>query len=1159
MLSRRSRLSDLVLLFACSAGQASARQQATDGSPLQRDPDRGLEAALRDKLALVDPARDEWAVEKWAVLVEARLGTIAKLWGENRLEPGLAAESWIAADLRVAPLFAAHDAATQAGDPWSFARKTSAPGEGARAQHLVQALAAWRAVFPGPARLDFEVFEIAGDERALEAKVRLTASGARDTARLQHNTVWTSTWRAGPSGLELIALAAETCEAVALARHPQGLFADVTESVFGEALFRAEIAPGLDHWRQIVPAALEPGSLGHHGLALGDVNDDGLEDVFWCRPGGLPNKLFVHAADDGVVDASAAAGVDLLDYSSSALLADFDGDVDADLVVATGSGLVFFANDGEGRFEQKLHVERSLATSLAAADFDRDGDLDLYACSYVSPFEKSGLPVPYHDANNGEANVLSRNDGEWQFVDATAAAGLDANNDRFSLAAAWEDYDNDGDPDLYVANDFGRNNLYRNDGGRFADVAAELGVLDLAAGMGVTWGDVDDDGWMDLYVTDMYSRAGSRLTAQPGFRPNSDTVAAYRHHSQGNALFLGGGGGKGGAFRDVSEESGAHLGRWGWGSVFVDFDNDGALDLFAPNGFVSGERREDLDSFFWRQVVLQSPDGPGDPGESYLQGWRAVRRLVRQGYSWNGNERNVAFLDLGAAHFADVSSAAGLDFADDARAAARVDWDGDGDEDLLVTSRTAPMLRVLLDQQDAGRHWIAFTLQAGKRTAVGARVELATTTGRRLIRSLRCGEGYLAQSTARVHFGLGTGGVERVTVRWPDGGAEDFGSPASDALHVLERGTGHALALPAREASAHLRPSPPYVSPANDSVRIVLPTPLPLPRLALETADGKPASLLGITMQGPRGTGQPLLLVLWSLCAPSCGPELERLVAAAESGFGTGLQVLALSVDPGAERERALARLTEIAWPFARGFASEEALQILELVQATLRDDAHALALPAAFLVDPAGRLNATYQGRLDAQRLRQDLALCDLPPEKKLSPESRRDACVPFAGRWIAAPPGPVKEDVAQRLAAHGLERPAAEYRLAQIETRELSAARLEYEKAVASHRQGRLAEAVAGYRQALAKDPGYSLAAQDLAVALHQQGDRSAALAAYKQALELEPGHALTRCNLGYLYLDLGDVARAKNELEALRTLNSELATTLEERIREFEQEQR
>jgi len=1147
------------LALWCCAAALDARQ-ASDVTRLARDPDRGLDPAFRERLALADAARDTWIVERWAQLIDARLAVLARLWSENGLAEELPDLSWIAPELRVAPLFATAPESAPVKGEWTVSRETGAASEEGARSSLASALSVWRAVFPGEARLDLEVFAIEGDAPELASRVRLTASGSLAAARLQHDAEWTCTWRlvpsreaspAEPDAVELIGLRRERFESVLLAGHPRGLFADVTESVLGEELFRAEVAPGLDEWRATIPSALEPGSLGHHGLAVADADGDGLEDVYWCRPGGLPNKLLLHTEDHGVRDASAAAGVDLLDYSSSALLADLDTDGDADLLVATGSSLVFFANDGHAKFEQELRMERSLATSLAAADYDADGDLDVYVCSYVSPYEKNGMPVPYYAAENGEENALLCNDGEWAFADATKASGMDENNQRFSLAAAWEDYDNDGDPDLYVANDFGRNNLYRNDGGRFRDVAAELGALDVAAGMGVTWGDADSDGWMDLYVTNLYSAAGSRLTALPGFYLGSDaeTVRMLRHHSQGNTLLLNG---KGGAFPDTSEQSGTARGRWGWGSIFLDLDNDVELDLFAPNGFVTGERDDELDSFFWRQVVLKSPSVGGEPGETYSQGWRAINRLVRQGWSWNGRERNVAFLGLGGAEFADVSSAAGLDFPEDSRAAARVDWDGDGDEDLIVTNRTGPMLRFLENQQESENRWIEFVLEGkANRSPIGARVEIDTALKKRLIRTLRCGEGYLAQSSARVHFGLATDAVGKVTVRWPDGESEEFGGPAPGSSYLLEQGTGRAIALAAHDTASRLRPTAPGSAASGGSARTVLPTPLPIPRLVLETWEGQSASLLGITMQGPRGTGQPLALLVWSSATPSARRELEGFVAAAEDLVQDGVQVLALSADAGEERERARALLAEIAWPFGRAFASEEALQILELVQGTLHDDARALALPCAFLVDRGGRLVATYQGRLDPERLRRDQELFEL------SPGPRRDACVPFQGRWIAAPPASIAEKVAARLDAHGLQRPAAEYRLAQVEVHTLTAAKLSYEKGVAAHRQGRLAEAIAQYMQALESDPAYALAAQDLAVALHQKGELTAARTAYKRALKLDPAHALTRCNLGYLFLGLGDVESAKKELEALRTLRSELASQLAERIAEVEKE--
>jgi len=201
--------------------------------------------------------------------------------------------------------------------------------------------------------------------------------------------------------------------------------------------------------------------------------------------------------------------------------------------------------------------------------------------------------MPFHDANNGPTNHLMRNDGEDRFLDVTREVGLDANNTRFSLIGAWGDYDGDGDPDLYVANDFGRNNLYRNDDGKFTDVAAEAGAEDQAAGMGASWGDYDGDGDLDLYVTNMYSAAGQRIAYQPRFKQgvSEERRRAVQRHSLGNTLLRNLGDG---TFRDVSDAAAVRMGRWGWGARFVDLNNDGREDLVVPNGFLSGALEDDL-------------------------------------------------------------------------------------------------------------------------------------------------------------------------------------------------------------------------------------------------------------------------------------------------------------------------------------------------------------------------------------------------------------------------------------------------------------------------------------------------------------------------------------------------------------------------------------
>lgn len=201
--------------------------------------------------------------------------------------------------------------------------------------------------------------------------------------------------------------------------------------------------------------------------------------------------------------------------------------------------------------------------------------------------------MPFHDATNGAPNVMLRNEGSWAFNDVTEEVGLDQNSTRFSYASAWDDFDNDGDLDVYVANDFGRNNLYRNDQGRFVDVAAEAAVEDMGPGMSASWGDYNNDGLTDIYVSNMFSSAGSRITHDSKFKPQAEhaDLVGFQRHARGNTLFENNGDG---TFTDRATESGTMMGRWAWGSMFVDINNDGLRDTYVTNGFVTADDNNDL-------------------------------------------------------------------------------------------------------------------------------------------------------------------------------------------------------------------------------------------------------------------------------------------------------------------------------------------------------------------------------------------------------------------------------------------------------------------------------------------------------------------------------------------------------------------------------------
>ncbi len=1122
-------------------GEHDARNDVTS---LPRPLNHGVAPVLHAKLALLDVKQDTWPAERWNALVGAKFEVITRAWGANRIGD-LSTLSWVDPNLAALPFSPTEPEVVDSPPGWQVSRGSvgsEAIGKGPAA--LARALATWRNRFEADARLNLVVDEVRVVDNALVTGVLIQASGRRNGKRQQHNARWTCKWREDAGGVVLLSLAVDAFEAVTLEDPSHGWFEDASAAVFGrDNPLAGQLGPGLEYWRATIPLDLEPGLLGHQGLAIGDVDGDGLEDLYLCQPGGLPNKLLLHNAEGSVEDISAKAGVDILDYSSSALLVDLDGDGDLDLAVSTAAGLTLYVNDGHARFEEGYTLKISIPTSLAVADSDGDGDLDLYVCSYLSPYGNEGLPMPYHDANNGMPNVFLRNEGDWTFVDATAEVGLDANNRRFSFAAAWEDYDDDGDQDLYVANDFGRNNLYRNDGGRFVDVAAALGVEDVAAGMGVTWGDVDGDGRMDLYVTNMHSPSGARLTSGGEQGENSAVSEAYRHHAMGNTLLLNRGSA---GFENVSELSGTAMGRWGWGGLFFDLDTDGNLDLVSPNGFVTGSQREDLCSFFWRQVVLQSPETFDGPSESYQRGWGAIGRLVRKGYSWNGHERNVAFLNLGGGSFVDVSSSAGLDHLDDSRAVARIDWDADGDQDLFVTNRTGPRVRFLANRGQPGRGWIAFRLRGVQcnRAAIGARVTVVTGSGRRLTRSLRCGEGFLAQSSADVHFGLGDEDVETLEVRWPGGGVETFETPERGARYLLEQGSGHAQALSAPETVPPLPGGEIEIPDWKGSTRTVLSAPLPLPRLPLESRDGRPAAFLGIDQNGPSGTGHPLLVILWSSRYPSSLRMLRRLTEESESLRTAGFQILAISIDRGEERKLALEQLDRIGWSFSRGFATEQAVDLIEVFQTVLHDSAQSLAVPTSVLVDPKGWLLAMYRGQLDPGMLVADLGLVGL------SPEARRKAATPWAGRWLTPLAGANLRVFESLFTERGLKHAAAEYHLAGVDLEQkLSPASFHHRAGKARQQQGRMDLAIQHFEQAHELDPQHFPAALSLAMAYHHQQKHEPALKMYRKAVQLDPNHDLAHFNLGLLHLVMNDREGAREQLDVLRALKSEHAASLAE----------
>ncbi len=448
----------------------------------------------------------------------------------------------------------------------------------------------------------FKLFRITPSDQQIETTSYFELSGRNASGAIQRSSTWRCRWE--PSAPEreprLLSIRVDDYEEVIVRNTNQTLFSDCTESIFRESrAYSEQFRRGIDYWRARLESYLNIFYDGHRGLAIGDVNGDGLDDLYLCEPGGLPNRLFLQKADGLLRDASAQSGIDFFDSTRNAIFVDLDNDGDQDLVMPMERQIHFFSNDGKGHFTRKakLPFQGQTAFSLAAADYDQDGHIDIYACFYhglgVKESNRQPAPIPYHDARSGGLNRLLRNEGKWQFRDVTSEVGLDHNNDRWSYAAVWEDYDNDGDLDLYVANDFGRNNLYRQQGGQFEDVAGPAGAEDMNFGMSASFGDYNRDGLMDIYISNMFSSAGGRITFQPGFQTegSDELIAVYQRMAAGNTLLRNVGDG---TFRDVSSQAHVGVGRWAWGSIFADINNDGWEDILVANGFVTGHLPGDL-------------------------------------------------------------------------------------------------------------------------------------------------------------------------------------------------------------------------------------------------------------------------------------------------------------------------------------------------------------------------------------------------------------------------------------------------------------------------------------------------------------------------------------------------------------------------------------
>jgi hypothetical protein len=528
---------------------------------------------------------------------------------------------------------------------------------------------------------------------------------------------------------------------------------------------------GHKHTSRKFENAYSPMMAGYTALgaaaAVADYDNDGFEDIFVTdsKVDGK-NHLYHNNGDMTFTDVAEQAGVangnDSENASANALWLDYNNDGLPDLFLVRFGQNQLFRNLGGGKFrevtrEAGLSPRYLNALAAIAFDYDHDGYVDLFVGSYFPPVNvfhpltPRFFPESFENANNGGGITIFHNKGDGTFTEVTEKVGLKTSG--WVLALGHGDADNDGWDDLYVACDFGTDRFFHNNrDGAFTDLTATANGFDTKKGMNAEWGDYDGDGYLDIFVTNItneYVREGNFLW-----------------HNNGNLTFT-----------DVARETGTYESGWAWGGKFLDYDNDGWLDLYVANGYISaGPDNYVVDVF--NMIVRPNVDFAD------VRNWPPIGNKSISGY-----EKKKLFHNQGGQLFQDQAARHGLNSTKDGRGVAVADFDNDGRMDLFVTNANSePFLyhNIL----PTGAHWAEFSLQGKKsnRAAVGAQVRI-TAGGRTRLGFVNCGNGFASQSTLRVHFGLAQSSMlDRVEVSWPSGLKQGFEKLPADHIYKIIEG-----------------------------------------------------------------------------------------------------------------------------------------------------------------------------------------------------------------------------------------------------------------------------------------------------------------------------------------------------------------------------------
>ncbi len=537
--------------------------------------------------------------------------------------------------------------------------------------------------------------------------------------------------------------------------------------------------------------------------------------------------------------------------------------------------------------------------------------------------------------------------------------------------------------------------------------------------------------------------------------------------------------------------------------------------------------------------MSQSPETfeHGKSYDGYVEGWRALGRLIKEGKSLSGRERNCVFFNCGTMPFANVSTASGLNFPDDGRGLAVVDWDQDGDLDIWFANRTGPRLRLLLNQtidtrQNSNKSFVAIRLRGSScnRDAIGARVQLTLQAHPKapLMQTLYAGDAFLSQSSKWLLFGLTPGSeIQQVVVRWPGGTQESFSGVQTGKRYLLVQGRGTAETWQAPARDVNLKPAEPESVKPSSTLRTVVPILFPAPLLSYTDLTGEHERVI-------KPDSKPLLINLWASSCRSCLMELKEWTQHQDVLRDANIDVLALSVDllnSKTDGTSATAQHTaeRLQLPWQVGLATNELLGKLDVLNEILFDSKTAMVVPTSLLLDKEGHITVVYRGAINAETVVSDVALTNA------SAYGRRKAAAVLPGRWYSPP---TKIDF-HKLAKVFLDRYDDDYfryaNMAVASTR----ARIDSERltpsaraelvhqladtlsgvAIKHHQQGDVLSAVKHFREALRYQPSSARIHRGFAISLNANGDYPDAVSHLREASRSQPEWPLPLINLAWI----------------------------------------